>query len=923
MTEHRLHVLAHTHWDREWYLPFQQFRFKLVGLLDELLPRLASDEGLPHFQLDGQVAVIDDYLEIRPEQHDTLRDLVSSGRLAIGPWYVLPDEFLVSGETHIRNLQRGIQRANDFGGAMPIGYLPDMFGHIAQLPQILAQFNMTNALVWRGVPSTMVASSFMWEALDGTAVRTEYLPGGYFNGADTPPTAEELQDRVTNFLAFNGNFVGNDVLWMAGMDHEVPAQHLETVMHDLNHLAHGPSYSAEITSLQAYLDIVGQGEDQDALQRIRGELRSSARSNLLMGTFSNRVDVKILAAQAERILERQAEPLIALWGPKTTEFNAFMDLAWTQLIVNSAHDSICACSHDDVVTAVNNRYLEAIHIGHSVIASVLEGVATEFSEPGTYIVNPTARNKDSGVLVTTLATNLDELPEGSYQIAATSPQVELLYTAPTENAAMLFARESMEVHSEATHMIVAPTSDSDGEVLAVRMYEDRSTAEADATPTAGVVDSLEAMGAIGLWCAEHPDGRVATWLHRREAHYEVLVHANPVPGFGWTRLEASVAHHPVSATDHSMSNGLVNIEVANDGTYSINGQDGYGRLVDQGDAGDSYNWSPPDHDVVVDTPVSSTVTMIERGPLRAKLQIDSVYELPTELEGSELEGFARSGSQLVPITTTLTLCADDPSVYVETTLDHQIRDHRLRVEFPLPNATDHSFAECAFGVVERPLTAESGPNEWGIPSFPSRRFVHAGGLTITHEGLCEYELLADDAHRTQPIGINGESAERADRLALTLVRATGWISRGPMTSRPMPAGPPVALPNAQLPRELTLTYALRVEAQSAEPSWTPEDGYGFADHTWNKPYVVQSDGGGTLPATGTKMSVGGAEVSALYRNNDGDITLRVHEANGAPSTLTVDCSGRITNLLGEDTGEFAGSYSLRPHEIVTITVSDE
>lgn len=923
MSEHRLHVLAHTHWDREWYLPFQQFRFKLVGLLDELLPRLASDDGLPHFQLDGQVAVIDDYLEIRPEQQTTLHDLVSSGRLAIGPWYVLPDEFLVSGETHIRNLQRGIRRAKDFGGAMPIGYLPDMFGHIAQLPQILAQFNMTDALVWRGVPSDMVASSFMWEALDGTAVRTEYLPGGYFNGADTPATAEELQDRVTNFLAFNGSFVGNDVLWMAGMDHEVPAEHLEAVIRELNHLPNEPSYSAEITSLAAYIDVVGNNEDQATLQRIRGELRSSARSNLLMGTFSNRVDVKILAAQAERTLERQAEPLLALWGTPTTEFNSFMDLAWTQLIVNSAHDSICACSHDDVVTAVNNRYLEAIHVGHSVTAKVLDGVAAQFEEPGTYIVNPTARRRDSGVLVTTSVTTLEDLPAQSYQVEETSPQVELLYTAPTDNAAMLFARESMEVHPEATHMIVAPHSDADGDVLAVRMYEDRATADSDATTEHGVVDPLEAMGAIGLWCAEHPDGRVATWLHRREAHHEVLVHANPLPGFGWTRLEPTSVQHPVIATHRSMSNGLVNIEVANDGTYSINGQDGYGRLVDQGDAGDSYNWSPPDHDVIIDAPKTSTVTMIEEGPLRAKLQIDSVYELPTELEGSELTGFSRSETQPVVITTILTVCADDASVYVETTLDHQIRDHRLRVEFPLPEATDHSLAECAFGVVQRPLTAESGPNEWGIPSFPSRRFVHAGGLTITHEGLCEYELLATDAHRVQPIGINGETAERADRLALTLVRATGWISRGPMTSRPMPAGPPVALPNAQLPRRLTLKYALRVEATSATSPWTPQDGYAFADHTWNAPYVVHSDGGGSLPVTGAKLSVDGAEVSALYRNDDGDITVRVHEANGAPSTLNIDCAGRITNLLGHAIGDFSGIYPLRPHEIVTITISDE
>ncbi len=133
-------VVPHTHWDREWYAPFQRFRLKLVDLLDDLLPRLEADPSFRHFLLDGQMAVVDDYLEIRPEAKATLQRLATSGRLAMGPWYALPDEFLVSGETLVRNLQLGIRRAADFGGAMDVGYLPDMFGHVAQMPQLLAGF---------------------------------------------------------------------------------------------------------------------------------------------------------------------------------------------------------------------------------------------------------------------------------------------------------------------------------------------------------------------------------------------------------------------------------------------------------------------------------------------------------------------------------------------------------------------------------------------------------------------------------------------------------------------------------------------------------------------------------------------------------------------------------------------------------------
>ncbi|MCB0977724.1 MAG: hypothetical protein KDB02_09725, partial [Acidimicrobiales bacterium] len=130
----QVNVVPHTHWDREWYKPFPVFRMQLVELIDLLLPQLEAGTGYEHFQLDGQMAVVDDYLEIRPDQRETLARLNRSGRVTMGPWYTLPDEFLVSGETLVRNLQLGLHRADEFGGAMRIGYLPDMFGHVAQMP---------------------------------------------------------------------------------------------------------------------------------------------------------------------------------------------------------------------------------------------------------------------------------------------------------------------------------------------------------------------------------------------------------------------------------------------------------------------------------------------------------------------------------------------------------------------------------------------------------------------------------------------------------------------------------------------------------------------------------------------------------------------------------------------------------------------
>src|SRR3954449_3365219 len=130
-------IVPHTHWDREWYSPFQTFRVRLVRLLDDLLPLLEQDLSYTRFLLDGQTAVLDDYLEVRPEAAATLTRLAAAGRLSVGPWMVLMDEFMVSGETMIRDLQFGIARGAQFGGVMDVGYLPDMFGHVAQMPQLL------------------------------------------------------------------------------------------------------------------------------------------------------------------------------------------------------------------------------------------------------------------------------------------------------------------------------------------------------------------------------------------------------------------------------------------------------------------------------------------------------------------------------------------------------------------------------------------------------------------------------------------------------------------------------------------------------------------------------------------------------------------------------------------------------------------
>ncbi len=196
--------VPHTHWDREWYRPFQEFRSRLIRLLDSVLDILERDEKYRHFHLDGQAILLEDYLEARPEREALIPRMAREGRLSVGPWYVLPDEFLVSGESLIRNLLAGRAIAREFGGYCPVAYLPDQFGHIAQMPQILRRFGIEAAVLWRGLDYEVSRhNEFWWVAPDGSRVLAVHLPPrGYGGLVDLSRDHEAGVEKVRQRLEF-------------------------------------------------------------------------------------------------------------------------------------------------------------------------------------------------------------------------------------------------------------------------------------------------------------------------------------------------------------------------------------------------------------------------------------------------------------------------------------------------------------------------------------------------------------------------------------------------------------------------------------------------------------------------------------------------------------------------------------------------
>ncbi len=906
-----IHLVPHTHWDREWYRPFQSFRMQLVDVVDRVLDMLEADDRFA-FTLDGQLATIDDYLEIRPEQEERLRGHVQSGRLAIGPWQILMDEFLVSGETLVRNLERGWARAEDFGGPMKVGYLPDMFGHVAQMPQILRRAGLADAVVWRGVPASVDRHAFRWESPDGSWVRAEYLPTGYGNAAGMFAVPDALEAAAQRFVEWSEPWFGGDpVLAMYGTDHTAPVPELAGLVSRLNEV-HAAS-DMRISTLGAYIAAAPALRPDDPCWR--GEMRSGARANVLMGVASARIDIKQAAGRAETLLERYAEPLSALHLPPDAWPLPFLRLAWGKVIENSAHDSICGCSLDVVVDQVLVRFAEAEQIGATLGRRAAAAVAATVPRGALAVLNPSPMPRNGLVEAEML------VPEAWQSVAFELADGTRVGTQELDRKAAVLFDQSVrgdqvgelfrrfhgrEIFDHAWNGYAL-----DGRTLTLLV-------DTDADPPWLDVDTLRADVTAAMLAA--PD---ETWQVRIVASARRRLAASvPMPALGWTALRAVEGDGPVAdgvkgARDgRTLTNGLLSVAVDHTtGTLQLTAADGtsvdgIGRIVDGGDVGDSYNYGPPPKDTIVDVPERCDVRMDLSGPVRGRLRVSRHYSWP---RGSHAGGGARStDTESVEVVTEAELRAGEPFVRIAVSFENRSDDHRVRFAAPLPRPADSSHAEGQFAVVERGLAGEGGYHEEPLATFPAHGWVHAGGLAVLLDHLTEYELV-----------------DEGRELALTLLRSTGLISRNDNPYRQDPAGPEIAIPNAQMRGPWRMTFALMPHAGDWSQGGVADaaERYRHEPVTWfgsalpDEPWPPEAAGDAALALDGQDV-----ELSSLRRRDDGWFEARVVNLAADQRTATLHGSlleARRASLRGEPgesipVADGGLELTLGPAEIATI-----
>lgn len=687
----RVFLVSHFHWDREWYRTMQAFRARLVDAMDMVLDLAASDPGY-RFLLDGQTIVLEDYLEVRPEREVELRRHIAAGRLGIGPWYVQPDSLLPSGESHVRNLLLGRHVGTRFGPLSSVAYVPDSFGHPAELPEIFRGFGLDGFVYWRGNDGEVASLGprWCWRAPSGAAVRALHLTEGYFSAGRPEADVAIAVDRLESVVRKLANAGETPIVLMNGFDHTRPDVHTKA-------LAEALAARIGCTVERALLDdVVAAAPAAGELSVHEGDLVGARQANLLAGTWSARMPLKIRNREIEALLQSWTEPWAALGTALgVADERPALRLAWRDLVQNQAHDSICGCSIDATHDRMAARYDDAEELAEETTQRVLERLAgrpADRSIPDTPSQRVTVFNPSPHVRTDRVRIPLDGEP--SLTISLGEPRLHPL--------------------------TVAALGDQGYEV--------------DGQPARVVVSE---------------DSRRVRWIPNQRA-VDLEIVAADLPPFGCRTYTVTPAHSAPETVDDGrvISTDELRVEVEDDGTVTLcqSGRElrGLFDLEDIGDRGDSYDHDP------LGAPLRPRLRSLEATRRRHPSGIQSllvrrVVEVPAGIEADR----ARRAEETVALdlVVELDIAPGVPRLEARVRLVNRARDHRLRILFPSGDRAQQYSHAAALGVRRSTFTRRADDG-WVHPApatFCHQGWVEANGLTLVAPGLPEAEVTGDGA----------------------------------------------------------------------------------------------------------------------------------------------------------------------------------
>ncbi len=720
-------VVSHTHWDREWYSPLEQFRHRLVDLFDRLLIILEEHPAYV-FHMDAQTVVLEDYLAVRPEKKELLKNLIADRRIMVGPWYLQNDFYLTSGEATVRNLLEGDKLCTEFGGKGEIGYAPDQFGNISQLPQILDNFGIDNFVFGRGfsdyvrnaeggldrIPSP---TEFIWQGADGTKVLAVHMRHWYNNAQRFPADLE----KSLKFLQSIENTFDNEytltpyLLLMNGVDHLEAQPDLLEVLDGLQEkLIDGKAimqynFDDYIRDVKAYVE-----ENEVELFTHSGELRHGHDWEILKGTLSSRHYIKVANVRAQAMLENRLEPLFAMMersGMQGVTSRDHFRYTWKNLLRNHPHDSICGCSRDEVHAHMENRYAEIFEFGYELMERGMQQAADHTAA---------LRAGKADEYILTVANTLSVPLKGAVQVS-----MPILDADGFENFTI--------IDSDGNQVPVMVTS------LTKEPYE--------------VVSPVNLPGTLQI--------------KRYEAYVEVgEVAPYAFKTFTIRNCDGAVKiGNTITDSNPIIANETLSLQVDSQGhvtmTYADRVIENCLYLEDQADIGDSYVFVHAEDRPILSWGFVTDVSITEKNEYVQSVAI--TYELPLPVDFDFQNNRRTDQTDLTRVVLTLTLKKDQPFVEVSYAVENKSKWHRLRVVVNTDAASLVSTADIPFDIVthgEEMHYQDTFSKVLANTSFACLQEAEKGFAVLT-EGAHEYEHM------------------EGSKLAFTIVRATGGINRSP------------------------------------------------------------------------------------------------------------------------------------------------
>ena len=837
-TKH-LYLYLHTHWDREWYLTHEEYRTQLTFAAADILNKLKTGT-LPSFLLDGQSCIIEDLEEVVPELCDEIRQLMTEKRLEAGPWYVLADQMLVSGESLLRNLEMGLAVTGKYGRPAMLGYCPDTFGHTQDLPRILQNFDIKTAFVWRGVPERSQGPLFWWESPDGSRVLTYHMFRGYYQTAFHDPfTTEKLAEFFLSWGNPSADF--NSYLMPVGGDHlSAPnnfIRQLESArlllkiesMGQLSALTQTPeadesaaaknaedaalkgSMTVQSCALSEFADVMLDyaKSANSKIAVVSSELRDNTaahlyeRAYMLAGVLSSRMYLKLQNRFAEKRLSRISEPVFTLLNAqKLFHFpQSQLNFAWRTLMRNHPHDSMCGCSVDAVHREMNLRFDKV-----QAILNVLDRKAFE-----SMAIN---KSSDVDLLFDALA---------SHARPADKPSKKAVPVCNVDYKLSDVEQTTEEPQLRAL-AILGPTSLPDPNFAASQLLIANLSGEKNIgpIPISWCQDVAGDSADVSVFCPNHE--LTVQVVHSREENciftgtnqipdtkrvriFEGYVHNKNLPVIGFSNLpwnpnssenvsiefcQFLAESSDVSRSEKALSNEFFAVEVEAGGDIVVTSKYLSGtssqmrlghHLRDVGDGGDSYNFDPLDGDEPISAQLIK-VTPGKKGPLVASLILTYKLDIPQGIvEKNDPNGKRRMRSNDTfehIFETELLLKKSVPILFFETSWINQSRNHRLEVVLDTGAAVSKTYSENHFSLVERVHEPLKEPFHLPVPQgteAPLDRFP------------CQRFFIANE----QAFFNNGlpEYGVDGSKVSLTILRAISDLSRSDLRSRGGGAGPPI------------------------------------------------------------------------------------------------------------------------------------